>query len=392
MSQKRCEHRARRNPVGLRISLGPLRSELAVVVALLGAWLSVGCSGQDEKDVGFNPRDGSMAERAAATRPQAGSIQAATSSLFSCPTVAVENIENAVAQKSELSPFFQRVCSNCHGTFGQGQGNYPSLPGALTLDEYRAIVRQGTTDRGMPAFAATQITDDDLASDYASLKHDTSTASATPPTEEFSWPQERVDQAYRDGLAAFRKPDPKGASCASCHSPDAIDLAVIAYDDATLFRRGLLHLESDDVTLIRDLVHAQRRRFNITTPCSTEWRPFQPGGEPLPGNTPPEQDHSFAEYLKARNILVMTGQIDSLEAAKEAWEQFAKLDLRTLRIGIPLPKWTHDPFHGEKEQSFNDWIPPLNVNGDNEQLIAASDRYLADPSDDHYFALEEAAV
>ena len=42
----------------------------------------------------------------------------------------------------------------------------------------------------------------------------------------------------------------------------------------------------------------QGTRFRIERPCSVEWRPFQPGGEVLPGTTPAEQDEAFAAHLR----------------------------------------------------------------------------------------------
>lgn len=69
---------------------------------------------------------------------------------------------------SGLSLAFTSNCAPCHGTTGSGQGSYPSLPGNLTLDAFKANVRAGK--KLMPAFSASQISDADLAADYEWMK------------------------------------------------------------------------------------------------------------------------------------------------------------------------------------------------------------------------------
>jgi mono/diheme cytochrome c family protein len=67
-----------------------------------------------------------------------------------------------------LSLAFASNCAGCHGTTASGQGIYPSLPGNLTLDAFKATVRAGK--RAMPAFSTSQISDADLAADYEWMK------------------------------------------------------------------------------------------------------------------------------------------------------------------------------------------------------------------------------
>jgi mono/diheme cytochrome c family protein len=63
-----------------------------------------------------------------------------------------------------LSLAFASRCARCHGTTATGQGIYPALPGKLTADAFKAVVRSGRQE--MPSFEASQISDADLAADY----------------------------------------------------------------------------------------------------------------------------------------------------------------------------------------------------------------------------------
>jgi hypothetical protein len=315
--------------------------------------------------------------------------------IFDCPTVdAPAYGVPAPPAAVRLSGLFTSACATCHGSVGEGLGVYPALPGNLNVDEFLQAVRSGRPAKGMPAFDAATWSDAEARSDFDALINARATGllGEAAATGEATWDSTRIDAAYTAGLAAWRKPDAHGASCDSCHSPDALDLAVIGYSDSTILRRAFIHLDWADAQAVRDLIHAQRRRFNITRPCSVDWRPFQPAGEPLPGNTPAEQDHAFAEHLKTSQILVMTSRIDSLEAAEAAFEQFVEIDLRRLPIGIPLPHWTRDVFNGPDSATFNDWLTAVDVTPSRAEFLTASDQYLADPSFEHYLEMEKAAV
>jgi len=69
---------------------------------------------------------------------------------------------------TSLSKSFGTACASCHGDEGQGQGEYPALPGDKSESAFIAVVRSGAGT--MPAFSSAQIADATLKSDYAWLK------------------------------------------------------------------------------------------------------------------------------------------------------------------------------------------------------------------------------
>ncbi|MEM9188734.1 MAG: cytochrome c [Myxococcota bacterium] len=308
--------------------------------------------------------------------------------VLDCPTVDLPEYTFARNVAAPLSDAFGRACATCHGAAGEGSTLYPSLPGALSFDEFRAVVRSGRNE-GMAAFPEGSISDAQLENDYEVLTSVRAMGTeATYLGGEWTWSEAQVEQAHREGLIAWRKPDSHGVACANCHTPDAFDLAILGYPDDAILRRARLHLGPNDSANVVNLVHAQRRRFNIGRPCSVDYRPFQPGGDVLPGATPAEQDLSFANELVSREFDVMVGRVETLEDARQAFQELADTDLRRLPIGIALPRWTEDGFNGDDHHSLNDYISPLGrVPNDPEQWYALSDRYVADPSDDNFMEL-----
>lgn len=64
-----------------------------------------------------------------------------------------------------LSQGYAKQCLRCHGSQGQGGGEYPRIPGTKAdVAAYKAYVRVGKGE--MPAFSATQISDADLEKDF----------------------------------------------------------------------------------------------------------------------------------------------------------------------------------------------------------------------------------
>jgi hypothetical protein len=171
-------------------------------------------------------------------------------------------------------------------------------------------------------------------------------------------------------------------ACANCHSPDGVDLALIGFKDDAILRRAHKHLSAADGLAVRDFIHAQRQRFNVGKTCSTDWRPFQPGGQVLPGKTAAEQDLAFRDQMVGRNNILFTGRVVTLADAKKAWAELQAIDLRRLPIGIPLPRWSEDPFNGDPHKTLNDYMPGLpSIPTDATAFYAKEDAYLANPTD-----------
>ncbi|MGL4575396.1 MAG: c-type cytochrome [Burkholderiaceae bacterium] len=311
--------------------------------------------------------------------------------LFECP--AVEPPAYAASTggtpAGKLSTGYQSSCATCHGATGQGLGVFPAIPG--TMSEADFIRKARTASAVMPAHDASFISDAELKSDYAILKKLVgvpATAAMLAPGAA-AWTVAKTEEVYQSGLAVWRKASAKdGTACTHCHAPDAIDLALIGFSDDAIMRRANLHIDVKDALVLRDFVHAQRKRFAVGKPCATDWRPFQPGGTVLPGKNASEQDISFRDELVKRNVQVMTSRIVTLADAQRAVADLQAIDLRKLPIGIPLPRWTEDPFNGPAHKTLNDYMPGLPAVPNNPADFAAKeDAYLANPTDDGLFKL-----
>jgi hypothetical protein len=305
--------------------------------------------------------------------------------LFDCPATELPAyaVSTGVTPKGTSSQGYNKACVACYGATGQGTAQYPAVTNVGSEAQFIAKVRAGGTN--MPQHDAALISDAELKNDYAILRQLGTTPVANVPAAPgaSSWTAAQVEQTYQRGLAVWRKAGAvDGQACANCHSPDGVDLALIGFNDDAILRGAHKHLSAADGLAVRDFIHAQRKRFNIEKTCSTQWRPFQPGGEVLPGKTAEEQDRSFRDQMVARNSMLFTGKISTLADAKKAWAELQAIDLRKLPIGIPLPRWTEDPFNGSAHNTLNDYMPgapaiPTNA----AQFNAKEDAYLANATD-----------
>lgn len=320
--------------------------------------------------------------------PGGGPVDYATRGILDCPTVAPPAYTRAVPVS--LSEPFARSCGGCHGERGQGRALYPAIPGTLSFAEYSAVVRKGR--KAMPAFPESDVSDADLAADYEALRRLSAEAngSVRATGDEWTWSEADVEAAHRRGMAAWRAPDKDGIACANCHSPDALDLAVIGYPDDAVLRRAGKHIPLGLAADVVDLIHAQRRRFGIKRPCARSWRPLQPGGEVLPGNTAEEQDASFARELVTRKVLIATTPVETAADARRVFDDLVKLNLRKLRIGIAFPRWTEDAFNGEDHRTMNDYLMGVGrIPSKPAEWYALEDRYLGNPTEENLFPLIE---
>lgn len=313
-------------------------------------------------------------------------------------------------------PSYVTSCSSCHGMTASGRGGYPSLRGQMTLAEFTAVVRGGrtsaslkfTTSQGksiqarMPAFSQAHLSDGDIATIYAyrslpANEEAQATATYCLSRPEASWSKEQVDEAYTRGLKAWRTAgEVDQAACSHCHAADAMDLAFIGYTDGAIYRRAFNHVSQPVVDDVIDMVHALRARFNITQPPDPiKFRPFQPGGEVLPGKNAQERDKSFGLELKKVTPTLMGAPINDAASAHKAWDELAAVNLRTLKVGIPMNRYTEDLYNNDDKDvpcadihgcddhgSIADWITdvPVMTAATAENLHKVQDVYLANPT------------
>jgi cytochrome c553 len=330
----------------------------------------------------------------------------------SCDTAATPGAAPAI---------FVTACASCHGITANGRPGYPSLRAnkAMTLPEMTAIVRGGristttkfTTSQGktipatMPAFAASRVSDADIATIFA-YRSTAVDANAPVPAvyclsrPEATWTKDQIDAAYTKGLVAWRTAgDVDGNACVSCHAADPMDLAYIGYTDAQMYRRAFSHMSAaNQATLdaVVDMVHAMRAKYNIVQPPDPlKFRPFQPGGDVLPGATPALRDQAFGQELKDMKLRLMGAPINSVADAKQAWTELAGLNLRTLKVGVALNHYTEDIFNNDgvavtctdmhicdDHGTIADWMTDTAVvpGKPSAAILAAHDAYLANPT------------
>jgi len=193
---------------------------------------------------------------------------------------------------------------------------------------------------------------------------------------------------YREGLTVWRKPGatPDRAACATCHSPDGIELAAYNFPDDDIRRRAAVHLGPDDVEKVVTLIHADRAKYHLTHLLDPDKdRPLQPGGSVLPGATPEERDEAFGKELQHVLPAMFSGPILSLSEAKAAAKQMMAIDLSKVSFGIPLNRLSEDIAHGNQHASIAQWFPeiaPTVPPGKLQGWYAAEDAYLANPTDE----------
>jgi mono/diheme cytochrome c family protein len=166
-----------------------------------------------------------------------------------------------------LSPAFAAQCAGCHGSSGEGQGPFPSLLTTPDADAFVSVVRTGRNQ--MPPFDEAAAPEARLRRDFVALQRASLSgepAAPAPAADPACGPgrrelppssaDERAARIER-GLAAYRKPGPKGA-CAGCHSALAIDLAFIGFSDADILRRAIPQVGVSDA----------RPSSTWSTPCA----------------------------------------------------------------------------------------------------------------------------
>lgn len=205
-------------------------------------------------------------------------------------------------------------------------------------------------------------------------------------------PGTAIDDELRQQLAAWRTRDLSGLACAHCHAPDASDLAMFAISDDDILRRASFHVGPDDAQSILALV-ARMRAQHVAEPRDRfAARPFQPGGEVLPGATHVERDAAFAAHLAKRLPTLSGERISTVAQAFAAKDEVLGYDLRNEPLGIPFPRWSEDGFHGDEHGTLHDWLPdvsPVPANDDDAAvLFALHDAYIEAPTPEALWAIQ----
>ncbi|MDY7233102.1 hypothetical protein [Hyalangium rubrum] len=208
-------------------------------------------------------------------------------------------------------------------------------------------------------------------------------------------PSAELEARYAAGMAAWRHEGTRGA-CAGCHSPDAIELARVGYTDADLRRRALSHVDEEKANALVGLIHVQRQRYEMKRLLHPgRFRPLQPAYEPFAATTPglsvhepsaqSERDGAFMDSLvNERKLLWATGRIDSLEKARQAYDELLAIDLRQLRLGLPFDHLSEDGYHGQEHRSVFEWFPDMATSprvSARDEWYRRVDAYLAAPGD-----------
>lgn len=180
-------------------------------------------------------------------------------------------------------------------------------------------------------------------------------------------------------LKAWRTPDAKGAACASCHSPDGIELSAYGFDKADLLRRASRHLDAARQSLVLRLILAGRDHFPAGTADPMNVRPLQPGGAVLPGATAEARDGSFMDQVERVSPSLLGPRVRSLADARRVEKEILAVDLKSLPVGIAMNRLSEDGFHGEEHASLAHWIPDVPMPS-TAAVIDAQQRYLESPS------------
>ena len=195
------------------------------------------------------------------------------------------------------------------------------------------------------------------------------------------------------GLKIWRKPGAiqGGAACATCHSPDGIELAAYAFDDADLERRARPHLSVADARQLVAYIHALRTKLQLhVLRDPNRDRPLQPGGSCLAGADPAARDLAFGKELQGKLPHLFGDPIETVEQAKAAEGELLRLHPVALKVGIPLNRLSEDVAHGNAHASIAQWLPEVAPEIPKKDLRAwyvAEDRYLANPTQEELHRL-----
>ncbi|MBI1334765.1 MAG: hypothetical protein GC165_18005 [Armatimonadetes bacterium] len=191
-------------------------------------------------------------------------------------------------------------------------------------------------------------------------------------------------QLSPDQLDAWLIKDSKGQSCASCHSPDGIELT--GFSKADISRRIARHQTG---TTAASVLAVLSGRLDSKSD-GLERRPLQPGAVLLPGSNPQRRDEQFLIELSKRYPALFK-PIKTLAAAQAMQAAILAIDLPSLPIGIQMDRLSEDQAHGLDHASIADWFPDVPV-FDTDEIRDEARAYIANPSEDTLRALDQKVV
>jgi hypothetical protein len=182
-----------------------------------------------------------------------------------------------------------------------------------------------------------------------------------------------------------------------------MDLAFIGYTDSHIYRRAFSHTSQAIADDVIDMVHALRAKYHISSPPDPiTYRPFQPGGQLLAGNSSAERDRAFGQSLKDMGLTLMGPPINSFADSQKAWSELDAINLRRLPVGIPMNRYTEDIFNNDgatpacpdqhqcdDHGTIADWITdtPVMTQQILSTMLPLEDAYLANPTLDNMKAI-----
>ncbi|MEM6788718.1 MAG: hypothetical protein AAF715_14450 [Myxococcota bacterium] len=209
-----------------------------------------------------------------------------------------------------------------------------------------------------------------------------------------TWSEATREEVRAAGFDAWRTADANGRTCGDCHGVDGLDLAVFAYSDVDLRRRGAEHLDDEGVEAIVDFVHLWRTHYGLDAPCRIDAPVFQPGGAVLEGADAVAREVAFAAQLEALGYRVLADPwVATTDDAYAMYRQLLDADVRRIPIPMPLPHWSDDHARGEAYRDVNDWITDEGVvprEDERARWYALHDAYVDAPTEANLQAIVEA--
>lgn len=136
----------------------------------------------------------------------------------------------------------------------------------------------------------------------------------------------------REGVAASRKKGGFGESCASCHSPDLIELAVYDFGDDTLRRRANSHVSTKDREKMVAMIHALRDKYQKLDNFDADYGSFADKGNSLESKTPMSQQHRLLYQNFVANSYRMSLFLLEVEnRQKSGREAKSKLNIKEVK-------------------------------------------------------------